>query len=42
MHNVYAYFNIYLPLSSLTHFKGPRAVTVAALGRSNNNAISPK
>lgn len=31
-----------LALSSFTHFKGPRATTVAALGLSNNNAISPK
>lgn len=28
--------------SSLTHFSGPRAITVAALGRFNNKAISPR
>lgn len=29
-------------LSSFTHFRGPRATTVAALGRFNSRAISPK
>lgn len=29
-------------LSSLTHFNGPRATTVAARGLSNNKAISPE
>lgn len=29
-------------LSSFTHLRGPRATTVAALGRFNNRAISPK
>jgi hypothetical protein len=28
--------------SILTHFNGPLALTVAARGRSNNKAISPK
>ena len=28
--------------SILTHFNGPFALTVAARGRSNNKAISPK
>ena len=28
--------------SNLTHFKGARAITVAARGRSKSNAISPK
>lgn len=28
--------------SSLTHFKGPRAITVAALGRLRTKAISPR
>jgi hypothetical protein len=32
----------YLALSSLTHLSGPVAVTVAARGLSNINAISPK
>ncbi len=32
----------YLALSSLTHFSGPLAVTVAALGRLVIRAISPK
>ena len=32
----------YLALSSLTHLRGPVAVTVAALGRSSIKAISPK
>ena len=27
--------------SNLTHLRGPLATTVAALGRSNNKAISP-
>ena len=31
-----------LALSSFTHFRGPTAVTVAALGLSNIRAISPK
>lgn len=29
-------------LSSFTHFRGPRATTVAALGRFSSRAISPK
>lgn len=29
-------------LSSLTHFSGPRAITVAALGLSSSRAISPE
>ena len=39
---LYLKIESYLPRSSLTHFSGPLAVTVAARGRSNNNAISPK
>ena len=31
-----------LCLSSLTHFNNPFAITVAARGRSNKRAISPK
>lgn len=30
-----------LARSSLTHFRGPLATTVAALGRSSSKAISP-